>query len=537
MENKEIYNDRIKFNKACSTIEKILEYSLYFPEIEPIDSECEDDWVPLALLKCHQNCHKNLFEKIEYNFFGITISNGSDDILNSICTSSINQVVYDKAYAESAKSLTFFKSDFFAKTLLSHCLIAAYDTTVRLFPFKQITSFGLNKIKNTGLDKLLCDYLGQDKYYDINYSIKTADVLHAVKANRKNITPSEATRLTNKINTHSQSILNLKGFTKFFNADQIDNSIEFCYADIVYLVCGINARTFTMFSNMCQTECKTEEGRALTNWKCFCKIYEELYNKTRSKDSWFDDTDRLYFYYKLENIFGLDLANTIFHAIQSLNKENKSYPDGANEYKVLAEISRFPNVFSRNLYLEYAFEHIRYERSAHNSCFLKPSPAEAWGTSIIPSQFNFTEWMFVFEKFCKLFNKLIFPVEEWYFFLILKKTVDEYYNAESDEKIIKLNRLLKEYINQNAVHIEQPLSNYFQEFPTPKIYEYSQEAPNIAMLLSLFDKAKSKKDFPMSILRKKDLMPEKEEGMSNSSLHDICYNVLLQTYISFITDY
>lgn len=519
-----------KYDKTCKIAESILEYSLFLPEITPIRSKNEKDWVPEAMHQCYVNCHRNLFCQTQYHFLGFKLTSVNIDGVK------IGDYVPDlKKDNIDSECIT---PDFFAKTLLSHCVMAAYDATMRLLPFnKDISSYTFGKIKNHGFHKML-----EENLVDIsNFTIRRLNDPKISQVTRDKI--EKLNQLSNQkslLDSHN-GIFKLESFKNFFGIEK-GKAISIYSADVLSSLVDINSRAFQHF---CQLYIKdageTKADDLYKNWKHFREFYKNLYVDMTEKDFWANDVDKLYYYYKMENIFGLDLIDNIFHEIKILKKSKKFFPDGINNFKTLAEIGRFPNVFSRNFYLRNAFEYIKEEVYINNSCFLNSTSAKAWEETVsLYNLFNINEWMLAFEKFCKFFNRLVFPAEEWYFFLTLMKTVDKHMgkNLKLANKALKLNEVLTAYIHDNAEFIAYPSDKHFKEFKMPEKRWSSAGKPDVKRLLLLYNDVQQHKEFPLSSLNKENLLPKQDEDVSSGkpTAHDIYYKAFMQNYITTITD-
>lgn len=525
-----------KFDEESKTIEKMLEYSLFLPKIKSIESEDSQKWISEALRQCYENCHKNIFKKIESNnFFG---SAPCDIKIDG--TKTIGKLLLNLRFTESSFTNDFesFKGDFFATTLLSHCIMAAYDTTIKLlFSDEKITTYSLGKIQNQGFNRLVRKKLiskpdfKTSRIENSGINIETGYKIRNVKERS-----SDGSNLKKAIKSH-KSLYDLEGFKNFSNLHK--EEINLYSADILYSLINVRAQKFKPFLRLygvAEKPSGLENESGHKDWEIFCYVYRELYTNMPSIECFDNAADRLYYYYKLENLLGLDLANNIIQNNFEMKLFNRPYPKDNGGFDILSEISRFPNVFSRNLYLKYAFSYIKYDLSVHESSLLKLDPSNTIALMEIDSSFDFNEWMIVFGKFCKFFNKLVFPVEEWYFFLTLKKTVDKHMGKKSKrDKVLKLNEVLTDYINANAEYIEYPMGKLSQEFVIPKENKFYEDQTDIGILLSLFNKAKSNKKFPLSPLNQTDLMPEKKEGDGKeNNAHEIYYGALMQNYISAV---
>ena len=196
-----------------------------------------------------------------------------------------------------------------------------------------------------------------------------------------------------------------------------------------------------------------------TCWGTFISFYNAL-----TKNPFPNHVDRLYYLYRMEHMFSIGLAECISQNIIHLknSKQKKPYPDGKNDFIRLAPVGKLPNVFSRYLYLQFACDAIGTTVDINNNFFDHLTHPEALMHSINISsrEFPFYEWQSVFEKFCHLFSDFVFPVFEWYFLLTLFDTADyhsETRNETAHNKLLILQQLLAEYIEQHHKIIENPL--------------------------------------------------------------------------------
>ena len=461
-----------EFLERAKNAKNTLEYSLFLPKIQPVLHPASDDSIISDIIvQCLRNCHCNLFRAMQYKFFSVQCLDKD---------SHIPDIFYEfkPAYSENYTYDDIWKSDFFASTLMSQCIMSSYDMVLHLLPFEKISPYTLNKFKNNG-------------FYKLNQSnlINTQSFTYPqISLNASGNTSAEASTLYQKIISHLEDWK--KGFLRDFSDIGTNGYIDLYSADILYNVTQINASSFHKFSNLYTNFDYNNSPRQ--NWNFFCKMYRQLeypsYHDLKN-DNNTPIADKLHYYYRLENIFALELCYTFYQSINLLRNENTTYPDGINNLKTIAAISRFPNVFSRDNYLQYAFSFIRQNLSAHKSYFLDAPPATNIVNFIENDKFDFNEWNIVFEKFCLFFNNLIFPAEEWYFFLTLYNTVKYHFSDKAccpKSILLKMANLLSTYINKNYEYITMYWKCPCISDNTPQEYQYTNDNPDISKLLSMF---------------------------------------------------
>lgn len=505
------------FENIMNTAEMTLEYSLFLPKIQPISKATpEHVWITKAILQCFHNCHCNLIKTSKYHFFN------PDDVFQSYylpCGISSTLHPNHKNFGET----DIFEKDFFSSTIMSQCIISSYDMATRLLPFKLVKPYTLGKLTNKGL----CELQEKKLINTSNFKFTHLSRHNPSPGTDSYADSTTATILAQKIASHQDT----KSDYFFNNCIRVTQKkgVDLYSADLLYNLLDINASSYKSMRKLYEHDLTPPDKNAYQNWHLFCDIYNALhYSDYHSKIS-NNITDKLHYYYRLENIFAHDLASFLYKSINQLRNQNCIYPDGQNNISTIAEISCMPNVFSRNAYLQYAFEFIRSNRSVHHSCFLNPLPPISVITRIPPSEFKFSEWIMVFEKFCAFFNKLIFPAEQWYFFITLYKTVAENLSiTEPSEIALKLQSLLSTYIDQNHTYITKYWNLPNIKDITPRKSDYDNQNPNISTLLSSFQVANKNTELSLAPFSKENLMfPGKEDNN---------YKVLLQFYSDFITN-
>ncbi|MFT4105516.1 MAG: hypothetical protein QM657_07140 [Lacrimispora sp.] len=270
------------------------------------------------------------------------------------------------------------------------------------------------------------------------------------------------------------------------------------HSDLFYKLINTDLRDLKNILKLYDSNYTYTKKSIKTNWKIAENFHNQLtpidWNDPEAISSSNNITDDLYMTYKMENIFGLELASCIAQNINQLKRHKKPYPDGINEVKILALISRLPNIFSRNLYFQYAIEALWGSREAKGTFFkdiLNPESAADQG---VKSPFNFHDWLIEYQKFSIFFSDFVFPIYEWYFLSILLKTASHH---KVEDQISTLQNLLSEYIAQNYSQIiHQSYKNYkfllpkgLHEIKKPFSIKSDAECPNIVPILSAFKTA------------------------------------------------
>lgn len=455
-------------------------YSLLIPQIKPIE-ENQDKWMDCAINQCRTACSSAIFYNENYDFFGVTNDDIFPSYISSIFAKTLNEANFN---FDGNNNLLSKANDFFQNTIIMHCIMSSYDTVIQLLSAESnITSYALiNKIENKGYNELLnLDIITKDFKCSRSEGIETKTF------------SSKASGFSKKINTHCE-ILKQNNFVDTFYKNGI---LKASYSDLFYNLMDTDLRLLkNMMSLYSDSDTYTEKYKD-KNWKTSKDFYEFLLPidwRNPEELSYSNSiTDKLYLVYKTENFFGLELASCITQNINQLKEYGKLYPDGINEVKIIALMSRLPNVFSRNLYLQFAFEVLWGNIEKKGTFFKNILRPESVATQEGTSTLNIHDWLMEYQKFCVFFSDFVFPIYEWYFLLILLDTVKQ---KGIQNPLITLQELLSDYIEKNHSQIiHEEYKNYkfllpegfnLDKVKKPFFKQDEEKSPDIAPILSTF---------------------------------------------------
>lgn len=487
------------FLQKLSEAQKILEYTLLLPKISP----CNDTINPVetSLLYTYQNCHCRLYEKT-LDIFGSCINSNSWSFSistnNSIC--------------ESLDAI--YKQNFFASTILSHCLISAYDAIIQcFFNSTHISRYKLCQFEAKGFNEL---YITQQ--LEKNASLFMPKRYNKEYEGHKN---DSFQNFNNKIKRRFNYFQKKHIDSIFF----LDEKPILSMSDILFLITQLSSKDLNTFFSLYENENSLKSTNASTekqNWYAisnFFKDFPSLESIIDSKNSNINDgilVDKLYLYYKTERFFNIQLANCLFHELKNLEDH---YPDCspsniASIKETLSLICNFPNIFSRNLYLQYAFDAIHHKNNLY-SCFDKPIDGVFVDNKMVP--FSLPMWSLLFRKYCRFFCQYMFPAEEWFFFITLLKTLEPNFPLNIKDNEIhnilqKAQKELVKYIAGNIDKILSPLSLMHVSPPVvPPINENINNNggtnPPISSILCCFKNYSFIRKEPLSTLNKDNFLP------------------------------
>lgn len=393
-------------------------YTLLLPDIVIADGD-ENTWIEQAINGTFKACHRKFFRN-NYDFFGFY---ESEDL-------ELASIIYSNHYPDG---LTSLKGDFFSSTILSQCIMSSYDTVMHLIlsDFKNITSYTLcNKIEYSSYNELKRSNIISDKF------------THFCGKSRKDDASYRATLCKSKVNAHLKCLRNTK-FQSFFPANISEMSLF--QSDILYRINDFHSKSFMELIKLYTGESKNAVTSAtkIQDWNQTWGFYTTLMQKPPE-----NHVDHLYYSYRIEKIFNLNLASCMIKNMNYLSTNGNIYLNGVNDLKTLSLISRLPNVFSRTIYLQFALDSAKNHANLSKSFFDNLDDINVQVSRRETREFNIHEWNLYFEKFCNLFTKLIFPVFEWYFFLTLLETAEKR-SKDTRSALLLLQKILYNYIENN----------------------------------------------------------------------------------------
>lgn len=150
--------------------------------------------------------------------------------------------------------------------------------------------------------------------------------------------------------------------------------------------------------------------------------------------------DKIYCLYLIESIFSISIIDCFYQ--NWISKENLLL---AYSTEILSSLQQLPNVFSRHYILQMAFSCQTQRYNTAFSYFFDVQPS-ILGTVKIEADYTSTIWMQKYINMTNILSKLLFPIFDNTFFILLWDSMKLNY---SDEKkcIFTLYTKLSEYLN------------------------------------------------------------------------------------------
>lgn len=198
--------------------------------------------------------------------------------------------------------------------------------------------------------------------------------------------------------------------------------------------------------------------------------YEPVKPTDGSKKSHMKPVDILYYKYKLEQTFNFDLVYCISKNIEFFDQRlNQRMYDDTTLIDVITSIVNLPNIFSRPLLVQMAFDSCSDYQHLDSSFLVKRITSPDSMMSIdkrsvrITDSNNFlNQWKDCYNSFVDYMSELVFPIYESYFFAILYDIFSNPQKSEA-ENVLSLYLELSDYLSKDEVFSKINESYYQNE--------------------------------------------------------------------------
>lgn len=323
--------------------------------------------------------------------------------------------------------------------ILNHCLISSYHAILtELTKGSYVSSYAItNKIQTRGLRQLINNNI---------VSLNTTPWHINQKSNTSTRSSAKASDFSNSVNTHWKTIQFLTSSSEQSN----DKCPQFLlqFSNLIYAICKSNASLFLK-----KTACS--HPREIIKW---------LQNLRRNLYSYFSEAnnvDKLYAQYLIERSFNINLIYSLLRNIYLA--EEKTNFQFRTDYilNILCLCKDLPNVFSRQCFMQYAFDAIDSNTNSYQDFWANQEKIE---NDIMMSfdrkhqmGFQFNKWIEQYQLFMNYMSLFVIPLYEWCFLDMLLSSIENKYIQNSHyENLQKAFDLLATYINNNSDDIVHP---------------------------------------------------------------------------------
>ena len=267
----------------------------------------------------------------------------------------------------------------------------------------------------------------------------------------------------------------------------------------------------------------------IAGYKKFRANCEKL---TSFDGNFFSKADQLYIHYQIEHLFHFNMVSCLFQNIKNHN-ENLT----TDEIKLLSGCCKLPNIFSRHLLVQMAFDLLPLKRTEKENFFrnsiikqsslMTNSPTRY---SIIEGLDSLTNWYELYTHFISYMTSCLCPLYESFFFWLLYSDYKAIRSDCTDEALLMdLYKILSNYLSQEDVfnyflHPDQKVLEYEKEYasnkPTINKKIFQPISPNLPESVTL-NQAKLFKNCLMSSV----------ESTINQSEHESSFDFITQSYL------
>lgn len=225
--------------------------------------------------------------------------------------------------------------------------------------------------------------------------------------------------------------------------------------------------------------------------------FRSSYTALLPHDQYFlSPADNLYLRYELENMFHINMISCLF---QNIKKHNENLT--TDEIKILSGCCKLPNVFSRHLLIQMAFDLQSLPRIDKENFFRHAIEKLSLIVTKLSTRYSITDgltslksWYEAYVHFISYIATCLCPLYETFFFWLLYSDYKAIKGDCSDEELlIDLYKILSNYLSQEEIwngylHPEQKICEYEKIF---RSHFQGQEKLNIQYILPELPKSVS----------------------------------------------
>lgn len=396
---------------------------------------------------CHEIC-KPLLEP-NFNFFG------NDDLGRT------NKESRSKLFAN------YRDNDFWITAIKYHCVISSLFTIRNvILENNNISAYHLDGYaKGLGFQSLKEKGYLQDNYFKKRITSKQTinDYSSSDCSNFK-------TMFESFYNTLTPSEQNAMHYIKEKSLFSLENS------DYVYSIFKSRKPFIQLHKYFCNDSNNTPIGYFSSFFKEIAAFSNSYYANKEGRNV----VDQILLAYRIERYYNLSLTTELCSRLLKLFTEKKDNAFKMPNTSILSTCFTLPNVFSRNLFLSYAFDSYDNAYLNENAFFYRnknAGPVSYTSLASLGIDRHLT-WENLFKSFNLFFSRIVFPIYEKCFFILLKEAfgLQKVCPGNSEPVMNELNN----YILTNSHDI---LAGGFSSPKTrehlPKDLSYDIRTPNI----------------------------------------------------------
>lgn len=441
-----------EFENLINESKNVLTFTLHlnYPTINGIERNLVNEVWQIT----HENCAK-LLNNGDLNFFGRYLPDTSPDAPLSL--------------AEMASPSSYHL--IWSKLLKHHCIMATFDKLHNIiFSTEQLSSYELvRRFTDVGFHYSLTHngfkVSAMENQFVFNDGLEKSPFGVIKSEDTASPTASTKRKLETLSRAMSPDSINLKSIPEAIHQAAINRSVPGNYAVIFQLLNGRSKnfkRIFTLYSAKKSASISSSITKQILTF--IKEVIEEptfSVKRTGPHSNPINRVDYLYYKYRLEQLFNFDLIYCLVKNIDELDRYcNQNFSENIPFIDFVTCSINLPNVFSRHLLVQMAFDSFKTEQDLSSSCLLdrlkSPDVIAKFKDSSIrltDSHLRLPQWEKRYSDFINYLSKVVFPVFESYFFTLLYEQCNlSHSNQTIADSLLKLYFILMDYLSSEEVY-------------------------------------------------------------------------------------
>lgn len=339
--------------------------------------------------------------------------------------------------------------------ILHHCILSSYHAILtELLQNYRVSSYAMvNNIKTYGFQSLKKNGMVLLKDNRIKFKGQKDDI----RSSKKSSLTSDFIRV---VNSHKKIDLLSNIMKLMINSESEDSSnynYSLQFSELCYRICQIKAPSWKRIK-------VTSKLEAIKNTAASIEPHDISLRKICIKNNFNGNrTDTLYHYYLTERIFNFSLFFSLLENIKQIESKTNYRLDQEYIIPILCLCKELPNVFSRQVFLKYAFGQIESKPESYSDFWLHNNYEKRYSMvelSRYPKGFHFHRWIEQYKLFFKYLSSYIIPIYEWCFINMLLESIEQSSpNGTHFENLSEALDLLNKYMEKNGEAIMHPIQS------------------------------------------------------------------------------
>lgn len=445
-----------EFENRLTESKNVLTYTMHllFPPILP-DMPVED-------------CVNDIWE-ITFRNCSKLLNNGNLNFFGQYLPSAASDTEFSLAEMASPSSYRLIWSKF----LMQHCIMSTFDKLHNIiFSNEQLTPYDIvRRFTDVGFHYSLTHngfkITALENQFIFNDGLKKSHYGIIKSENTASLTTAAKRRLRDLSCALPEELITLKPIPEVFRQAVKSGKLPGNYA-VTYQLLNGRCRNFKRIFKLYSAE--KAFSISSSNMKEIITFIKEITDeptfsvkRNGAHSEPIERVDYLYYKYCLEQLFNFDLIYCLDKNINELDRYcNQNFSDNIPFIDFITCCINLPNVFSRYLLVQIAFDSFKTEQDLSSSCLLDRLKApdviakfKDSSTRLTDSHLRLSQWQKRYSDFINYLSKVVFPVYESYFFTLLYEQYNPSHSHQTTaDSLLKLYFALMDYLSSEDVYSE-----------------------------------------------------------------------------------